>query len=144
MSEEVKMSDGLAANRLLRQQVIEKLMDDPTTFIDPKQTRVLLSALKDSDASLIGEVRANAEDKNADANAQISQIAASMAQKFPGQDLLARPVLEGEVKETTSPPAVEFDDLGMDEDEITEGMLEPISEPETYEQFQQRFPEEER
>ena len=143
MSEEVDLTGGLKANRTLRQQVIDTLLEDPNTFRDPKVTRVLLAALKDADASLIGEVRAKAEDKNADANAQIAAIASNMAQQFTGKDLLAREPIEGECTEK-KPPTVEFEDLDISEDDISDGLLEPITEPETYDKFMQRFPEDER
>lgn len=139
-----EMNNGLAHNRALRSKVIDKLVNDEYTYTDPKVTRVLLAALKDADASLIGQVRARAEDKNADANAQVAAIAAELARQTAGRDILA--VENDSTIEGTSVtlPDLEIEELGINPDDIDEGIMEPISEPETYEQFQQRFPEDER
>lgn len=139
-----EMNSGLAHNRALRTQVIEKLVNDEYTFQDPKVTRVLLAALKDADASLIGQVRARAEDKNADANAQVAAIAAELSRQTAGRDLLAAPEEGNVIEGTATAPSVDIEELGINPDDIDEGIMEPISEPETYEQFQQRFPEDER
>lgn len=143
------VASRLGRNRAVRAKVINDLSGQDFANTDPKITRVLLAALKDDDAAIMGEERLKVEGRNADTNERVVAIAAELARQTPGRDILAvKPAdktlgtesdIEGECKVVPEGPKVNLADLG--DFTITDGETEAISDPEDLDTFMSRFPD---